>query len=88
MHNNGILPFSFSSMLDNSIPVKVNEDVTIHVQIEADLYQYLQAHNLLEYRGLFQITLTFKYCKYLVNFGIEFFGKLYKDFSEEMKYNN
>ena len=88
IHNNGILPFSFSSTFNNTIPVKINEDETIHVQMEADLYQYLQAHNLLEYRGLFQITPTFKYCKYLVNFGFEFFGKLYKDFSEEMKYNN
>ena len=88
VHNNGILPFSFSNTFNNSIPVKVNDDETIHVQIEADLCQYLQAHNLLEYRGLFQITPTFKYCKYLVDFGLEFFGKLYKDFSEEKKYNN
>jgi len=85
VHNNGILPFSLLSTANNLIPVKVNEDETIYVQIETDLYQYLQKHNLLEYRGLYQITPTFKYCKHLVDFGLEFFGKLHKDFSEERK---
>lgn len=83
VHNNGRLSFSLYEGLSNSIPVKVDKDITYYLQIEQDLYGYLQTHNLLEFTGLFYLAPTFDYCKHLVQFGLSFFEKLYKDFEQD-----
>lgn len=85
VHNGGRLPYSHINMPNNGVPVRVHDEVTLYLQIEEDLYHYLQTHHLLEYSGSFQLTPTYEYCEHLVKFGLEFFGKLYKDFSKESK---
>lgn len=80
VHNNGALSFSHLEGLNNSIPVKVDENITYYLQIDKDFYGYLQTHNLLEFTGLFYIMPTYEYCKHLIKFGLSFFEKLYKDF--------
>ena len=91
VHNGGRLPYSNFNVPNNGVPVTIDdylsipikEEVILYLQIEEDLYKYLQTHQLLEFSGLFQITPTYEYCEHLVKFGLEFFGKLYKDFSKE-----
>jgi hypothetical protein len=83
VHNNGRLPFSPYASSSNSVPVKVHEDITYYLQIDQDLYGYLQTHNLLKFTGLFYIAPNFEYCKHLVQFGLSFFEKLYKDFGQD-----
>jgi hypothetical protein len=94
VHNGGRLPSSHFNMPNHGIPVRVNDsraipikhdEVTLYLQIEEDLYHYLQTHQLLEYSGSFQITPTYEYCEHLVKFGLKFFDKLYKDFGKEPK---
>jgi len=83
VHNNGRLSFSSVNMPNNSVSVDVASDVTLYLQIDKDLYQYIETHNLLEYIGVFYITPNFEYCKHLVDFGLEFFERLHKDFRKE-----
>lgn len=83
VHNNGRLSYSIADISNNSIPVKVYDDLKLYLQIDEDLYRYFQMHNLLEYIGTFFINPSFEYCKHLVKLGLDLFNKLEKDFSKE-----
>jgi hypothetical protein len=83
VHENGRLTYSHvNNSPKNNVPVKALDQETVYLHVDSDLHRYLQAHNLIEFTGLFYyITPNFDYCKHLVDFGMEFFVKLYKDFS-------
>ncbi len=85
VHNNGRLSYSIADISNNSIPVKVYDNLTLYLQIDEDLYHYFQTHGLLKYTGTFYINPSFEYCKHLVKLGLELFKKIENDFREESR---
>jgi hypothetical protein len=80
VHDNGRLSSSRVDDTGNSPISKKTIGGRLYLNMEKDLYQYFQKHNLLEFRGWFCVTPNFDYCKHLVTFGLEFFETLYKTY--------
>ena len=62
-----------------SVQVNLDESGIIYVPIDEELYRYLSEHSLY-HLGELNLTPNYFYCKHLVDFGIEFLTKIYKDF--------
>jgi hypothetical protein len=80
VHSHGKIHYSPYEAASKTTPVNLDGDVTLHLKIKKSVLDYLQINNLFEPRGLFFITPTLEYCKYLVKFGKELLLKLHKDF--------
>ncbi len=67
---------------DDKYVIYSSEDgLTLYIEVEDELFRYLQQHNLLKISVPPHIDIlpSFEYCEYLLEFCEEFFSKLYKD---------
>ena len=61
------------------IEVRVDEDLTVYVEADRNLYHYLEQHSMIDFQGaLLYINPTFEYCNRLVEFGLKLFSLVYE----------
>lgn len=83
VHEGSHFTWSYHKPDGSSVPFEMDIDgkVTVYIQgLSKDRFEYFQYHNIIEQSGpTFEIRPTYEYCKYLIDFGLEFFSKLYSD---------
>jgi hypothetical protein len=80
VHEGRTIRLSFIKPERESVVYKKNDSLDLYIPIDANLFQYMEKHNLYEMSGvLLNIVPSVDYCKGLVNFGSEFFKKLHND---------
>ncbi|WP_146141275.1 hypothetical protein [Stenomitos frigidus] len=62
------------------VEIDLDEDGSIYLPINQNLYQYLIKYNLYA-AGCMRLAPNYVYCKHLVTFGMELLVKIYKDFN-------
>lgn len=80
VHSNGSLSCSRVDETGKSPISKKTIGGRIYLNMDTELYQYFQKHNLLEFRSWFYVKPDFDYCKHLIMFGLGFFDNLYETF--------
>jgi len=84
VHQGSRFAWSYQRANEQQVAYKMNVDgrkATIYIKrLDKDHFQYLQKHQLIEQSGMsFEIRPSYEYCKQLIDFGSEFFSKLYSD---------
>lgn len=83
VHEGTRFVWTFQKPSGQYVPYKIPLDSqgTVYIKnLGGDHFQYLQKHKIIERSGIFfEIRPSFEYCKYLVEFGLEVFSKLYSD---------
>lgn len=83
VHEGTRFEWTFQKPSGQYVPYKISLDSqgTVYIKnLGKDHFQYLQKHKIIERSGIFfEIRPSFEYGKHLVEFGLEFFLKLYSD---------
>lgn len=82
VHRGTLIPYSYFERADDkskTVPIELDSGNTVYLQIDPNLHRYLESHGAIEYSGLFHLSPSYEYCKHLVEFGREFFSKIYTD---------
>ncbi len=60
-------------------PLASTYDGLYYIQIDKQLYDYMERYSLLHFYNTFLINPSLEYCRYLVDFGKNFFSKILSD---------
>lgn len=80
VHEGRTIKLSYLKPDGESVPYKMANGSNLYISIDANLYEYMEKHNLFWVGSVFfNIIPSIDYCKELVDFGREIFKKLYHD---------
>ena len=80
VHSGNRVIGSYINSDDNMVELQDSDGSTFFFSISHSLIDYMKSHNLINHSGVFlDIGPAEEYCHYLINFGKDFFARLYRD---------